>query len=98
MKTPVYQQLIGVDESVARELTLNKQSTQLVNAYGKATTATNFTLSVSNDGTNFVVWDSASSVTDYKFSGELSFSYVKLSSDAAGTSGTDTVTLILTVN
>lgn len=98
MRTPIYQQLIGVDESVARDLSINKGSAQLVNAYGKATTATNFTLLVSNDGTNFVEWDSISSATEYKFYGSLAFEFVKLKSDAAGTSGTDTVTLILTAN
>jgi len=91
-----YVQLIDADESVAQEVVLDTEDLSHISVVAKATTATIFHLFVSNNNTNWIeVYTSASAETSYIPNPDSipKFRYIKLSSDPAGTSGTDTVTL-----
>ena len=95
----LYEQLLNADETTAQSITLDTIGHgEVVSIYANATTATTYTVQVSNDNTNWInVYTSSSAETTY--SGSLTdefkgFRYVKLSSAAAGSSG-DTVTLIV---
>jgi hypothetical protein len=91
----VYEQLIGVDETLAQSVTLDTKGHKLVEVWATATAATTFTLEFSNDNTNWVTYyTSAAAETEYKNTLWNGFRYVRLSSAAAGVAG-DTVTLIL---
>ena len=96
----LYTQLIDADESANQSVILDTEGRgNVVSIYANATTATTFTVEVSNDNTNWVnVYTSP--VAENTYSNALpdafkGFRYVKLSSAAAGTSGTDKVTLII---
>ncbi|MBO8180483.1 MAG: hypothetical protein H0Z19_08415 [Archaeoglobus sp.] len=92
----VYEQLIEADESVDQSIQLDTKGHETVTIWAEATTATTFKVELSNDGTNWVTYYTSSSTeTEYKATIQTAFRYIKLSSAAAGTSGTDTVTLIL---
>lgn len=91
----VYSQSFGLDETVAQEITLDTKGHKILEVYAKASTATDFTLDVSNDNTNWITsYMSWSSVTEVKETLWNGFRYVKLKSAAAGASG-DTVDLVL---
>lgn len=92
----VYQQLLNADESVTQSITLDTKGHEVVSIYSSATTATTFTVELSNDNTNFVTYYTSTAVeTSHSETLQTAFKYVKLSSVAGGVSGTDTVTLIL---
>ena len=95
----LYEQLWQADETTAQSVALDtKGHGKVVSIYANATTATTYTVQVSNDNTNWInVYTSSSAETTYSNSLADSFKgfrYVKLSSAVAGSSG-DTVTLIV---
>ena len=98
MISPVSKSLLNHDETVAATLDISKVGADTVSVLANATTATNFYLDVSVDGSNYFTFDSASSASTYKFSGSLAFPYVRVRFDTAGTSGTDTVNIILSAS
>jgi len=98
MINPISKSLLNHDETVAATLDIETVGAATVSVFANATTATSFYLDVSVDGINYFTFDSASSATEYKFNGSLAFSYVKVRFDTAGTSGTDTVNIILSVS
>jgi len=90
-------QLWEADESTAQSIQLDIGYRAVCSIYASATTATTFTVELSTDGSNWITYyQSASAETSYSETITTGFRYIKLSSAAAGTSGTDTVTLILT--
>jgi len=91
----LYAQLINADETTAQSVVLDTKGYKILEVYAKADVATNFYLDVSNDGTNWINdYDTKSGVTEWKDTMWNGFRYVRLRSDAAGTSG-NKVTLIL---
>ena len=92
---PVSTAILNQDESVAQSISLDTGSYSKVSVYASATTATNFYLEVSSDNSNWLLWKTYSSVTSVAETLDIAFRYVRLRSDAAGTSGTDTVSLAL---
>jgi len=95
----IFAQTINADETSAQSITLDTVGHTVVSVYAKATTATTFTIDVSNDNTNWVnYYTTASTSGETEHTDNLgnlnAFRYVKLSSAAAGSSG-DTVTLIV---
>jgi hypothetical protein len=95
LTTPVYQQLINADETIAQSITLDTEGRSLVSIYVAADATTNVYLDVSNDNTNWfndaMVYSGVTSVVDVI---KTAFRYVRLRADAAGTSGSK-ITLAL---
>ena len=95
LSTPIYQQLINVDETVARSIVLDTAGRSLVSIYVAADAPTNIRIDVSNDNTNWfnnvIVYSGVTSVSDTI---KTAFRYVRLRSDAAGVSG-NKITLAL---
>jgi hypothetical protein len=93
--TPVYNQLIGADETVAQSIVLDTEGRSLVSVYAVADAATTFHLDGSNDNVNwFNDLATYSGVTKVNDVVQTAFRYVRLRSDAAGVAGS-TVTLVL---
>jgi hypothetical protein len=92
--TPTYNQLIDADETVAQSITLDAGGRSLVSVYAKADAATNFYVDVSNDGINWFTALTYAGVTTVNDVIKTGFRYIRLRSDAAGTSGSK-VTLVL---
>jgi len=91
----VYTQLIEADETTAQSVVLDTKGFKILEIYAKADAATTFHLDVSNDGTNWINdYDVKSGVTEWKDTMWNGFRFVRLRSDAAGSSG-NKVTLIL---
>ena len=90
-------QLLNADETSAQEVSVDLEDFfgRIVEIYCEATTATNFYLDASTDGSNWFNIKSWSSTTKVHEGFFNAFRYLKLRSDAAGSSG-DTVTLIIT--
>jgi hypothetical protein len=92
---PVYQQLINADETAPQSIILDTEGRSLVSIYVAADAATNVYLDVSNDNANWfnnaVVYSGVTSVSDTV---KTAFRYVRLRSDAAGTSD-NKITLVL---
>jgi len=90
-----YEQLINADETSAQSIVLDTEGYKILEVYASASVATNFHLDVSNDNTNwindYITYKSVTLVADTLWNG---FRYVRLRSDAAGSSG-NTVNLIL---
>jgi len=90
-----YAQLLNANETAAQSVTLDTEGCKLLEVYATAAASTTFHLDVSNDNTNwftdYKVYSAVTKVTDTLWNG---FRYVKLRSDAAGSSG-NTVTLSL---
>jgi hypothetical protein len=95
LTTPVYQQLIRADETVAQSIVLDTEGRSLVSIYVAADAPTNVYLDVSSDNTNWfnnaMVYSGVTSVSDTV---KTAFRYVRLRSDAAGVSG-NKITLAL---
>lgn len=91
----IYVQLIDADETSSQSITIDLGGRSLVGVFCRATTATTFHLDVSNDNVNWfndvVTYQSTTFVNDVI---KTCFRYVRLRSDAAGSSG-DKVTLVL---
>ena len=97
---PVSNKSLGLDESVANSITLDSYGKSILEIYFKSTTATNFYLYESDDNSYWILrksWSSVTETPDTDRAFDIGFRYIKLSYDAAGTSGTDTVDLILGV-
>jgi len=91
----VYTQLIDADETTAQSVVLDTKGYKILEVYAKADVATNFYLDVSNDGTNWINgYFTQNNVTEWKDTFWNGFRFVRLRSDAAGSSG-NKVTLIL---
>lgn len=92
----VFDAVWNADESVAQEVSIDTSAHQLLEVYAKMTTATNIYMDVSPDGQNWIQgYKTWSGLTEIAEGFMNAFRYVKLRSDAAGTSGTDTITLVL---
>ncbi len=93
----LYTQLMASDESLTTNtITLDTKALRLFDIYASATTATIFTLDVSMDNIGWInYYTSAAAETKYTSTDWNGFKYVRLSAQAAGTSGTDIVTLII---
>ncbi len=86
----------NADESTAQEVTLDTENRTLLEVYVRATTATNVYLDVSQDGTNWITgahsWSGVTELNEGFFNASR---YVKVRTDAAGTAGTDTITIMV---
>ncbi len=91
---PLSETLINADETAAQSITLDTKGYKIVSIYCEATAATDFTIELSPDNTNWWTYHTASSVTSYNDTITTAFRYVKVSSAAAGAAG-DTVTLMI---
>jgi len=93
--TPVYNQLLNADETVAQSIVLDTEGRSLVSVYATADAATTFHLDGSNDKVNWftdlLTYSGVTKVVDVVMTG---FRYIRLRSDPAGTSG-NKVTLAL---
>jgi len=88
--------VMNADETVEQSVELMTYSRRLVSIYCEASTATDFFLDVSLDGSTWISgWMYWSAVTVVNETIWCAFPYLRLRSASAGTSG-DTVTLILT--
>ena len=99
----VKSELRDADLTTAQSITLDTKGKRTLEVYAYATAATTFHLDASNDGTNWIEdvhmdtstttnpWASVTRVNEGFFN---SYRYVRLRSEAAGSSG-DKVTLIL---
>jgi len=86
----------NVDESLGVTLTLDTENRPLLEVYVRATTAPTVHLDVSADGTNWIedvhTWSGYTEINE----GYLNASrYVRIRVEPAGTSGTDTVSVLL---
>lgn len=94
-KYPVEVHATNLDETSSQSITLDTKGYTLLEIYAKATTATNFHLDVSPDNTTWIndyyTWEDTTEVKETMWNG---FRYVRLRSDAGGSSG-DTVDLFL---
>ena len=88
-------QVIDEDETVAHEITLDTQGKEQASVVFLATTATTFYLDVSNDNVNWVNAYTSGSVTGYANPDIGAMRYIKARHATAGTSGTDTVSILL---
>ena len=92
----VYNAVWNADESTAQEVTLDTENRTLLEVYVRATTATNVYMDVSQDGTNWITeaqsWSGTTSLNEGFFNASR---FVKIRTDAAGTSGTDTITIVV---
>ena len=90
-----YNELVGADETVAQEITLDTENRVHLYVYAEATAATNVYLDASNDGVNWYTIKTWSTVTEVNEAvSPFPWRYAKLRSDAAGVAG-DTITLVL---
>ena len=92
---PKYIKQTDLDETSPTNVDLDTHGLAKLGIYVKATTATNFYLYVSPDNSYWILWKTYSSVTEVKDTLDNPFRYVRITWDSAGTSGTDTVDIVL---
>lgn len=91
-----YNAIWNADESAAHEVILDTENRPLLEVYVRATAATNVYIDISQDGTNWITgahsWSGVTSLNEGFFNASR---FVRVRTDAAGVSGTDTITIMI---